>query len=670
MSTYYVSRSGNNSNKGSQSSPFKTIQQAIDRASAGDTIYVREGSYDSVDITGKKGTASKPITLAAYPGDEGSVSISTGSYSSGKGINIENSSHIKIKGFDVKKSLFGIFGTRSNGITVENNLVRDIGQEAVHFRGDSRDIEIIDNKISGTGKRGGNYSRWSEGIYLGAGKPSYPGEGAHNILVKGNEISDTRAEAIDIKPSVSNVIVEDNLIHDIKTERSGAVVVGINSTDKTDFTNADNVIIRNNKIWNVTRTSPYADGNAIKAESSATIHGNVIWNYQHRGIFVERAESDNNFKIFDNKLYASGSEGDIVVAKTSAGVDQSKNTVSGGSPSTPKLKFSFQPTLSSDTSPEPEMPDSADSPAPPDSGSPSNEAPPEAGPIPTSEAAPEADPISTPAPSASDAIRIEAESMDLSNYRIESKSAASDGKLISFIGGASNETGTATVEFSGEAGTYDVNLTYFDETDGTAKIQARHGDTVLDTVTLDQQLGSATATAKTKTEKTVASQLSLQPGDTLSLKGFEEASEHARIDYLEFLPVEAKAPIESKSPDVSATPDGTSAPAPEVGQGANGAAPIQVEAEKMQLSGAYRVETNAAASDDKLISLRGGDTATGSATLAFSGQSGTYDINLAYFDENDGVGSLKLSRNGDPLADITMNQQLDGNAASRETLTT
>ncbi|PNS18821.1 Serine/threonine-protein kinase gcn2 [Sphaceloma murrayae] len=57
---------------GSQTSPFGSIQSAVNAAKAGDVIQLRAGTYrptTNIQITNKSGTASAPITLRAY-GDE------------------------------------------------------------------------------------------------------------------------------------------------------------------------------------------------------------------------------------------------------------------------------------------------------------------------------------------------------------------------------------------------------------------------------------------------------------------------------------------------------------------------------------------------------------------------------------------------------------------------
>ncbi len=69
--TYYVSTSGSNSNNGTDvSTPFLTVAYCVSTMVAGDTCYVRAGTYnESVIRFGRSGTSSAPITLMNYPGE-------------------------------------------------------------------------------------------------------------------------------------------------------------------------------------------------------------------------------------------------------------------------------------------------------------------------------------------------------------------------------------------------------------------------------------------------------------------------------------------------------------------------------------------------------------------------------------------------------------------------
>ena len=69
---YYVSPTGSDSNPGTQASPFATVQKGNDAAAAGDTVWLRAGTYTSTkQITlSKSGTSDTNRTkIWAYPGE-------------------------------------------------------------------------------------------------------------------------------------------------------------------------------------------------------------------------------------------------------------------------------------------------------------------------------------------------------------------------------------------------------------------------------------------------------------------------------------------------------------------------------------------------------------------------------------------------------------------------
>lgn len=70
---YYVSPSGDDTAPGTLDDPWRTMQKAVNTLMPGDTLFVRGGQYDGV-ITGWSfkfsGTASQPITITNYPGEQ------------------------------------------------------------------------------------------------------------------------------------------------------------------------------------------------------------------------------------------------------------------------------------------------------------------------------------------------------------------------------------------------------------------------------------------------------------------------------------------------------------------------------------------------------------------------------------------------------------------------
>jgi len=65
--TYYVDVSGNDSNPGSESQPFASIQHAANTIQAGDTVIVRSGTYDERVTVNTNGSSGNKITFKAEP---------------------------------------------------------------------------------------------------------------------------------------------------------------------------------------------------------------------------------------------------------------------------------------------------------------------------------------------------------------------------------------------------------------------------------------------------------------------------------------------------------------------------------------------------------------------------------------------------------------------------
>lgn len=68
--TYYVDTTGSDANDGtSLSTPFQTIQRAASVAAAGDTVYIRGGTYRETVTPANSGTPGNPITFQSYNGE-------------------------------------------------------------------------------------------------------------------------------------------------------------------------------------------------------------------------------------------------------------------------------------------------------------------------------------------------------------------------------------------------------------------------------------------------------------------------------------------------------------------------------------------------------------------------------------------------------------------------
>ena len=118
--TYYVATGGSDTNPGTFDSSYATIGKATGQAVAGDTIYVRGGTYavtTTISIS-RSGVAGNLCNLLAYPGERVLLDCSGMAInSSNRGIKL-NGSYWHIKGFD-------IYHAGDNGIIINgsNNIV-------------------------------------------------------------------------------------------------------------------------------------------------------------------------------------------------------------------------------------------------------------------------------------------------------------------------------------------------------------------------------------------------------------------------------------------------------------------------------------------------------------------------------------------------------------------
>ena len=107
--TYYVAPDGNDYNPGTEAQPWKTIQKAADTLIAGDTVYIKAGTYNERVIPKNSGSPGNYITYTAYPGDTVTID-GTGitAYHEGR-LHIQKTNYIKVSGLNIANHLGGGF---------------------------------------------------------------------------------------------------------------------------------------------------------------------------------------------------------------------------------------------------------------------------------------------------------------------------------------------------------------------------------------------------------------------------------------------------------------------------------------------------------------------------------------------------------------------------------
>ena len=119
----YVAPSGNDSNPGTQASPFRTLGRAHQAATAGVTIWMLPGTHASSSTTTltKSGTEAEPIVVSGTPGDRPLIDFSSQPRgSSNRGIEIEGN-YWHVKRLEVANA-----GDNGIAISGSNNVVEDV----------------------------------------------------------------------------------------------------------------------------------------------------------------------------------------------------------------------------------------------------------------------------------------------------------------------------------------------------------------------------------------------------------------------------------------------------------------------------------------------------------------------------------------------------------------
>ncbi len=124
---YYVAPGGSDSNAGTFTQPWRTIQKAANTLVAGDTVYIREGTYAEVVIPSNSGLPGQYIVYAAYPGETVTMDGTGVSLPSGASglINVWGKSYIKSFGVAPNKCKLFCFQWRYWNFCVEIKLHRD-----------------------------------------------------------------------------------------------------------------------------------------------------------------------------------------------------------------------------------------------------------------------------------------------------------------------------------------------------------------------------------------------------------------------------------------------------------------------------------------------------------------------------------------------------------------
>ncbi|HET6558199.1 MAG TPA: right-handed parallel beta-helix repeat-containing protein, partial [Prolixibacteraceae bacterium] len=174
---YYVSPTGNSTNSGTLENPWKLINSSVNKLKAGDTLYVRAGTYAERIRIAVSGTASAPVTLATYPGENPVIDGSTlsmgiwdviveivGSYINVSGLEVANS---KGRGIAISSNAGTHHATLSN-MNVHHNWMEGIVNYGKYtIVQDSRIWQNVRVNSATPGTPGSGLGTWPGGFVMG-----------------------------------------------------------------------------------------------------------------------------------------------------------------------------------------------------------------------------------------------------------------------------------------------------------------------------------------------------------------------------------------------------------------------------------------------------------------------------------------------------------------------
>lgn len=303
----------------------QAIQRAITRARPGDDLVIAGGTYrTSLDINRVNGTAEDPIRLRAEPGSTVRIIRGEDPYA----LFARNAAHWEIGSddgrleFDGDETAFatvgiGLYsGTSENtsnvdpgpaeNITLRNVGITRSGQELLRIGHGSRDIDVVDSDLSGSGLR---RSEYGEAVYLGSARGD---DDVRWVRLRDVRIHDLTAEAVDVKPGVDHVELSGVHIFDIElssTDVLNKCAIAHRSTGQLsvvdshvqDVRRASGVSARSNEPCGIYTVGP------------VRIEGTVIEDTGTAALWVNNDESGVEVTVLDSEFRSNGGDTDGIV---------------------------------------------------------------------------------------------------------------------------------------------------------------------------------------------------------------------------------------------------------------------------------------------------------------------------------------------------------------------
>lgn len=305
-SVYFVAATGSDSNPGTEARPWRTVQKAADTLVAGDTVYIRAGTYHEQVVPQNSGSADNYITYAAYPGETVTIDGSSVTLSADFAglFEISHKSYIRVSGLRAINAgpldnNAGILVDVSHHIIVEHNYTYNTASSGIGVWA-SDDVTIAGNTI--------------EHCCTHVSQECLTVAETDWFEVKDNEVFDSPQEGIIVKDNSSNGKVYRNHVHHV-----GSTGLYVDSWNR--YTH--DVEVFQNVVHDVED-----NGFAVGSEDGGTlenvrIYNNIAYNNRYVGLSVSAnglSGPMQDIYIVNNTFYNNGTDwgGGILVENPNA----------------------------------------------------------------------------------------------------------------------------------------------------------------------------------------------------------------------------------------------------------------------------------------------------------------------------------------------------------------
>lgn len=339
--TYFVATNGNDTNPGTDTAPFKTIKYGVTALSAGDTLYVRAGTYGDNNIGASSASPipngtdwNNPITVAAYPGDTVTIALPSGEKAffwirdgqdkfliiNGFTVDGQNlawhgfkfmsgTRHVRVQNTEVKNTRYsGILLTTPT--IAQSQTFHEFLNVSSHHNGTNRQDHGIYIATSNNLVKGGEWS-FNQGFGIHQFISSSTGVPSNNNVIDGVYVHDNNldpagaSDAGIVIGSGSRNVVKNSIIMGGGSSGDQGYGISVNYGGASD----------NNKIFNNTiyhhRLDPIQIG-SFGTLTNTQVKNNIFWSNRtdavNLGSHQTNTIQENNLSINPNFVNATGAD--------------------------------------------------------------------------------------------------------------------------------------------------------------------------------------------------------------------------------------------------------------------------------------------------------------------------------------------------------------------------